>query len=86
MIRVSLVVLVHDRMDADRLLVDGKDGTGWDINPILCGLMSVDILKWDGEEARNEPAQLGVSFLPLSNDKGSLATSTTSAPLSLLSI
>lgn len=35
---VAVVVLVHDRMDHHCLVVDGENGVGWDVDPVLCTL------------------------------------------------
>lgn len=75
MVRVPIIVLVEDGMYEDSLVVDREDGVCWDVDPVFCQYVSGDIA-----------AKLRSVCLPRSNVRGSLATKTTSAPMSLRAI
>lgn len=75
MMRVPLVEFVDNWVNHDSLLVDCQHGVRRHINPVLCV-----------ELASRLPLPITFLYEPRSNVKGSLATRTMSAPLSLRSI
>ena len=79
-----IVVLVYDGMNHHSLFVYSNDAIRGHCDPVVCTI-SVSISKPKKAPQYNGP-MLGIGILPLSKVKGSLATRTISAPLSLLSI
>lgn len=77
-----IVVLVDDRVDHDCLFVYCNGAVCGDCDPIVCQ----DLVSTPNKAPKYSMLMGGMEVLPLSKVKGSLATSTISAPLSLLSI
>ena len=81
-----IVILVDDGMDHDRLFVYSDGAVRGHCDPVVWH----DICQFLQQQKRSPIHWTNVrqawDFLPLSKVKGSLATSTMSAPLSLLSI
>ena len=80
--RAVIVVLVDDRVDHDCLFVDSDGAVCGYRDPIVCQ----HLCQYSERSATGRCVNVGCGYPPLSKVKGSLATSTISAPLSLLSI